>query len=282
MTDTADDGPTSATASPGAANDIRPDGARRPPALAQYGAALALVAVATLAAFVADHLVAAPSLTLIFVIPVVIAATSLGWGPSVVAIIASILAFDFFFTRPYFTLRMTEPSEIWAAGLLLATAAIVSTVAGQSRRRALEARRAADQAQALQALAHAVIAQRSQAEIVQAAASTLSRIFAAPAAILSEMEGGLRTEAVAGDAVITGAETQAAKAALDIGTRIPGETYPNDRSSFDVWPVVAPSARRYVLCVDFKRSVYERPANPERFIEIVGAYIVANLASSGR
>lgn len=282
MADTADDGWTSAAASPGVAGDMRADGARQLPPLAQYGVALSLVAVATLLAFVADHMVTAPSLTLIFVIPVVVAATSFGWGPSVAAIVASILAFDFFFTRPYFTLRMTEPSEIWAAGLLLVTAAIVSTVAGQSRRRALDARRAADQAQALQALAHAVIEERSQKEIVQAAASALSRIFAAPAAILSETDGRVQTEAVAGGAVISEAESEAAEAALQIRKHVQGETYPNDRSSFDFWPVATPTACRYVLGVDFKRSAFERPTDPGRFIEIVGAYVAANLGTSAR
>lgn len=258
-----------------AANDVRADGARRLPVLAQYGVALLLVTVATLIAFIADQVVAAPSLTLIFVIPVVIAATTLGWRPSVAAVVASVLAFDFFFTQPYFTLRMTEPSEIWAAVLLLATSAIVSTVAGQSSRRALEARRAADQARALQALAHTIIENRSQKEVIDAAAAALSRIFAAPAVVYSETEGRLRAEAIAGGAVVSEVETKAAENALAAQTHFRGETYPNDDSKFDFWPVATPTAHRYVLGVDFKSSVFERPPDPERFIEIVGAYVAS-------
>ena len=174
--------------------------------------ALLLVAVATPIAFIADQAVDAPSLTLIFVIPVVIAATSLGWGPSVAAVVASVLAFDFFFTQPYFTFRMTEPSEIWAAVLLLATSAIVSAVAGQSRRHALEARRAADQAQALQALAHVIIENGSQKEVIAAAAIALSRIFSAPAIIFSETDGRLRAEATAGGAVVAEPESRRRRA----------------------------------------------------------------------
>jgi K+-sensing histidine kinase KdpD len=252
------------------------------PLLLQYGVSIALVATATLLAFVADNVVAAPHLTLIFVLPVVVAATTFGWGPSVAAVVASVLAFDFFFTRPYFTLRMTDPSEIWAAALLLVTAAIVSAVAGQSQRRALEARRAAGQAQALQDLAHAVIEERSQNEILQAAATALSRIFAAPAAIFSATDGRLRTEAVAGNAMLSETESKAAKAALEIQTHVLGETYPNDQSRFDFWPVATPTACRYVLGVDFKNAAYERPSDPERFTDIIGAYIVANLTSSER
>ena len=83
-----------------AAHDGRAAGNQRLTAFARYGAALMLVVVTVLTAFVADQVVDAPSLTLIFVIPVVIAATSLGWGPSVVAVVTSVLAFDFFFTQP--------------------------------------------------------------------------------------------------------------------------------------------------------------------------------------
>jgi K+-sensing histidine kinase KdpD len=257
------------------ANAVPANDLRQLPVLAQYGVSLLLVAVATFVAFVADHVVAAPSLTLIFVVPVVIAATSLGWGPSVAAVALSVLSFDFFFTQPYFTVRMTEPSELWAAMLLLATSAIVSAVAGRSRRSALEARRAADQAQALQALAHTIIENRAQREVVEASATALSRIFAAPAVIFSEKEGRLIAEATAGGAMISEGDVKAAENAWEAKTHLRGETYPNDDSRFDFWPLAAPTTQRYVLAVDFKSSVFERPPDPERFIEIVSAYIAS-------
>ncbi|WP_414476145.1 DUF4118 domain-containing protein [Microvirga sp. M2] len=274
MPDTANEDLNSWPTPLSAPTDVRADGGALP-ALVQYGVALLLVAAATLIAFAADHVVAAPSLPLIFVIPVVIAATRLGWGPSVAAVVASVLSFDFFFTQPYFTLRMTEPSEIWAAMLLLVTCTIVSAVAGQSRRRALEARRAADQAQALQALAHVIIGNRSQKEVIEAAAIALSRIFAAPAVIFSETEGHLRAEATAGGAVVSEVETKAAENALKARSHFRGETYPNDDSRLDFWPCITPTAHRYVLGVDFTNSVFERPPDPERFIDIVGAYVAS-------
>ena len=263
-----------------AAHDGRAAGTERLTAFARYGVALLLVAVATLIAFIADQAVEAPSLTLIFVIPVVIAATNLSWGASLAAVVASALAFDFFFTQPYFTFRMTDPSEIWAAGLLLATAAIVGAVAGQSRRRALEARRAADQAEALQALARTIIEDGSQKEVIAAAATALSRIFSAPAVIFAETEGRLRAQATAGDAAVS-VEIKAAENALETRAHFRGETYPNDDSKFDLWPVATPAARRYVMGVDFLSSVFERPPDPERFIEIVGAYVASRPLRDG-
>lgn len=258
-----------------ATHDGRTAGNERLTAFTRYGAALMLVAAAILVAFAADDVVVAPSLALIFVIPVVIAATSLGWGPSVAAVMTSVLAFDFFFTQPYYSLRMTEPTEIWSAVLLLATSAIVSAVAGQSRRHALEARRAADQAQALQALAHVIIEKRPQRELIAAAATALSRIFAAPSVIFSGTEAHLEAEATAGGALVSTAEASAAASALEARAHFRGETYPNDDSRFDYWPVATSGAQRYVLAVDFMSSDYGRPADPERFIEAVAAYVAS-------
>jgi two-component system sensor histidine kinase KdpD len=122
----------------GASGGPRAAGARVSP-LTAYALSLALVAAATVLAFVASRLAPAVSLPLIYVLPVVIAASLFGWGPSLLAIVAGVLAYDFFFTRPYLSFRMTDPDEIWAAGLLLVTSAIVSTVAAQARRRARDA-----------------------------------------------------------------------------------------------------------------------------------------------
>jgi K+-sensing histidine kinase KdpD len=256
--------------------------ALRLPAMAQYAITLLLVAAAAFLAFVASSVVPAPGLTLIFVLPVVIAGTAFGLGPSVAAIVASVLAFDFFFTQPYLTLRMTDPSEIWAAVLLLITAAIVSTVAWQSRQHALEARRAAAQAEELRLLAHAVIQGAPQPQIIQAAATTLSRIFGAPAAIFSQVNGLLRVEATAGNAELFEAETEAAKGALAASSHMRGQTYPHDQSRFDMWPVATATECQYVLGVDFGRAAYERPADADRVVEIVAAYVVTNLARARR
>jgi len=101
----------------------------------------------------------------------------------------------------------------------------------------------------------------------------LSRIFAAPAIVFSETEGRLRAEATAGGAAVSGEEAKGAGNALEAQAHFRGETYPNDDSKFDFWPVITPTARRYVLSVDFTGSVFDRPSDPERFIEIVGAYL---------
>ncbi len=247
------------------------------PKAARYGLTLLLVAAATLLAFIASPFIPAPGLTLVFVLPVVIAGSLFGWGPSLLAIGAGLLSFDFFFTQPYLSLRMDDPAEIWAASLLLATALIVSAVTWQSRQRAFEARRATVQAEAIQTLAHAVIQQVPTPELLKSAAISLNKIFAAPAAILAGKPGSLTVEANAGNADLTAAERAAAEAAATTGTPVRAQAYPHDHSRFEMWPVVVASGCRYVLAVDFGRSEFERPGDAERFLEIVGAYLTAGL-----
>jgi two-component system sensor histidine kinase KdpD len=258
-----------------------PRSSRGLPILGQYAVSALLVGAATVLAFVVDQLIAAPNLTLIFVLPVMIAATAFGWGPALAAVILGVLAFDFFFAPPLFTLRIDRPSDIWAAVLLLAVAAIATTVATQSRRRALEAAQAADRAEALQALAQVVIAERPRSEVLQAAAEALSRIFRAPAVIFLQDGGALRRAATAGRPQITAADDAAAAGAFANQLHTRAQTYPYDQSQFEFWPVTTPAHGGCVIGVDFTHARSERPEKPERFVDVVAAYLAAPFGSGG-
>jgi len=248
-------------------------------AIGRYLVCLLMVGAATLLAFVVDTLIAAPNLTLIFVLPVVIAGVAFGWGPSLAAVAAGVLAFDFFFTEPRFSFRMSSPSDIWAATLLLVIAAIVTTVAAQARRRAIEASRAADRAEALQALAHVVIEARPRAEILQAAAASLHRVFRAPAVIFLQEDGALRRAGSAGGPEITAADEESARGALANRIHTRAETYPYNQAEFDFWPVASPWGCDCVIGLDFTHGEGERPERPERFVDVIAAYVAIALAT---
>ena len=185
------------------------------------------------------------------------------------------IAFDFFFTEPYYSLTMTKPSEIWAAVLLFVIASIVTSVAAQSRRRAMEAREAAERAQALQALAHTVIEGRSQSQILQAAATALHRIFRAPAAILMQCENRFEAVATAGSAQITEASRRprGGPSSHDTPEGIPIHT----GGLFDSWPISTPAVN-CVLGVDFVHVARARPHSPEQIIEVIAASVAAAFA----
>lgn len=262
------------------AAEVEQTGAGDLPKAAQYGLALVFVGLAAVLAFVVDHLVAAPNLTLIFVLPVVVSSVAFGWGPALAAALGGVLAFDFFFTRPYFSFRMTEPSEIWAAALLLVIATIVSSVAAESRRRALVAQQAAERATALQGLAHLVIDDRPEWEVMRSAAAVLNRAFRAPAVILLKHGESFAPVASAGEANLTEADREAARAALEAHVATHGGAYPYDASGFDFWPVAVRGEMGWVIGVGFLRSRQERPLCPERFVDVVRGYVAAAIAAN--
>jgi K+-sensing histidine kinase KdpD len=249
-----------------------------PPAAAQYGLTLVFVALAGVLAFVVDHLVDAPNLTLIFVLPVVVSAVAFGWKPSLAAAVAGVLTFDYFFTQPYFSLRIESPNDLWDAALLLVIGMIVSSVAAESRRRTLEARQAAEQAKALQELAHLVIERRPEQEVLRAAAVALQRAFRAPSVILLKSGDSLAPVATAGRAELTDADREAAVGAQESHLALRAGTYPYDKAAFDFWPAAAHGGLAWIIGVSFVR---ERPASPERYVDIVRGYVAAAVGSSG-
>jgi K+-sensing histidine kinase KdpD len=247
----------------------------RPSVLLGYGVSVLLVAVAALAAFLVSQMVQGANLGLVFVVPVIVAALCFGWGPALVAAVLGIGVLDFVFIEPRYSLDVASPSDIWSLGLLLIVAAIASTVGAQSRHRAMAARRAAIQAQALQTLAHAVITSEPRVVLINIAAEALAGIFDAPAVVLAEKSGKLWPAASSGGARPSAAEMEAAHWALANGKPTYAETYPFDQSEFNFWPVETPADGRLVLGV--KRAVDEdgRLESERRYVELVAGYLAS-------
>jgi two-component system sensor histidine kinase KdpD len=245
----------------------------RTPAWLGYCLSVLMVGAASVVAVVVDHVIHIPNLSLVFVLPVVIAAVSFGWKPAMAAAAAAVVAEDYLLIDPRYTLSVADPANMWALGLLVVVAAIVSTVAAQSRRRTLEAFRAADQAMALQAMARAMTGAIDREAIAEAAAEALGRLFAAPAVVLIDDAGELALAAQAGGFALGAADREAAR--WMTGARLPTRAgaYPADAAVFDFWPVVTPQQRRCVIGVRFAGSEDGRPETADRLVEIVGGYL---------
>src|SRR5262249_59696374 len=78
---------------------------QRPSARA-YGRAAAFVAAAGLLAGAATALLPLRDPGLLFLAAVLVSALTSGLGPSIVASILSVIVYDFFFTQPFYSLRM--------------------------------------------------------------------------------------------------------------------------------------------------------------------------------
>jgi|GEM_PF-6988734 len=251
----------------------------RPGRWAGYAGAVALVGAAVLVGFVIQHLITAPDVTLVFVLPVVIAATGFGFRQAMLAATLGVLAFDFFFTPPFYSLRIHRADDIWAAALLLAIAAIVSTLAADARRRRLDAEREAARANALHALARLVVEAAPRPDVERATAQALAQIFGAPSAVLVERDGELRLGE--DSASLPAADLEAARWTLSSGTASHADNYPFEASTFDFWPIRREGSPLLVLGVRADRKD-DWPETPAKYVELAGAYLCASLTAPRR
>ncbi|MFO1128717.1 MAG: sensor histidine kinase KdpD [Rhodospirillales bacterium] len=86
---------------------------------------------------------------LVFLIAVILIAGRYGLWPSIVASLASVLAYNFFFLPPLYTLTITSPVHVLALVLFLTVALVASNLAGRVRDQAIAARSRARTAEAL-------------------------------------------------------------------------------------------------------------------------------------
>ncbi|MBX7250066.1 MAG: DUF4118 domain-containing protein [Caulobacteraceae bacterium] len=240
-----------------------------------YLVAPLLTAVATLAALAAERWVPVAGLGLIYVLPVVIMAVSYGWRSAMAAAVLAVLAFNYFLIEPRFTFRIEDPGNAWVLALLLITAAIVSALAAQSRRRAEVALELASHATAVQGLGRALAATSDRDTILGETAKALAAIAQAPAAVIAFDEGkSIQVLSPAG--ALTPGDAEAARWALGAGCRAKAAAIPMEDAVFDFWPSGGKHAPA-VIGLDLSAGVDGLAPDWERTVQIVGDYLAVAL-----
>jgi K+-sensing histidine kinase KdpD len=234
----------------------------------RYLASFAMTAVATVVAVGVDSTVTIPNLSLVFVVPVIIAGVSLGLGPSLCSAILGALAFNFFLTEPRYTLAVDDPANIWAIGLLFVVGLIVSGVAFTSHRRATEAALLRRQASVLQGYSRDLVAADNTKAIVSITSQALAALFQVPVVVMLVSEDMVVSlvERV-GDVEPQEAELEAARSSLATGTVVRAGVYPDLASRFDFWPVNTAEGQNAVIGLAFDPD--ERPSAPEAVVDVV-------------
>ncbi|MCU1478353.1 MAG: histidine kinase [Subtercola sp.] len=88
---------------------------------------------------------------------VVVVALIGGFGPALFAALLSGLTLDFFFVQPYYTVTVTEPAHLFALGLYIVNAVLVSAVVDLAARRSRAAKRAGAESELLATVAGSVV-----------------------------------------------------------------------------------------------------------------------------
>ena len=233
----------------------------------RYLASIAMTAAATIVAVGLDRKVTIPNLSLVFVVPVIIAGVGLGLGPSLCSAVLGALAFNFFLTEPRYSLAVDDPANIWAIGLLFVIGVIASGVAFTSRQRATEAALLRRQVTVLQGYSYDVVAADNTNAIVSITSQALAALFQVPVVVMLVKEDRVVSLDQIGDLEPQEAELEAARSSLATGTVVRTGIYPNLASRFDFWPVETAEGQNAVIGLAFDPD--ERPSAPDVLVNIV-------------
>jgi K+-sensing histidine kinase KdpD len=233
----------------------------------RYLASVAMTALATVMAVGVDSKVTIPNLSLVFVVPVIIAGVSLGLGPSLCSAILGALAFNFFLTEPRYSLAVDDAANIWAIGLLFVVGLIASSVAFTSHRRAAEAAHLRRQATVLQGFSRDLVAADNTKAIVSITSKALAALFQVPVVVMLVTDDRVVSLERVGDLEPQEAELEAARSSLATGTVVRSGIYPDLASRFDFWPVKTAEGQNAVIGIAFDPD--ERPSAPEASVDVV-------------
>lgn len=160
--------------------------------LLPYIAALAMVALST----IAGHLLAPrwgnSAVDLLYLPTILASAILFGLWPALAAGLASALAYNFFFTPPFHTFRMNRPADIVTVVILFLVATVTSKLAANVREQAALATAHASRNATAAGFAAGLLSCSDKHDVARAACDGLSQIFACNAVLVE----GLPTPAV--------------------------------------------------------------------------------------
>jgi two-component system sensor histidine kinase KdpD len=142
-----------------------------------YVAALAMVAVSTIAGTFLAPRWGNSAVDLLYLPTILASAILFGLWPALVAGLASALAYNFFFTPPFHTFRMDRPADIVTVVILFLVATVTSKLAANVRQHAALARSHASRNATIAGFAARLLSCSDRQEIASVACGELARIF---------------------------------------------------------------------------------------------------------
>jgi two-component system sensor histidine kinase KdpD len=134
----------------------------------EYALSIASVVSAGLVAAVAEYFIPLQSLSIIFVLPVLISALRFGLWPSVVASLLSFIVYRYFFTEPRFALAITTTEDFFTLTFFFVVAMLTGRVAARSREQAEASRQAARRTAKLYDFSRRIAAAASRDDVLWA------------------------------------------------------------------------------------------------------------------
>ena len=171
---------------------------RREACLADYGTGFLFLTLATVLCFLMYPYFQLSNLIMVYLLGVMLTATGCGRGPAALISLLSVLAFDFFFVPPRYTLTVEDAQYIVTFIVMFLVALVISQLATRMSRQTEIARLQERQATAMHGLSRQLVSTRGTEDILKVAVRYISEIFTCSAVAMLPDEKG-KWNAVAGD-----------------------------------------------------------------------------------
>jgi two-component system sensor histidine kinase KdpD len=237
-----------------------------------YGWGATVVVVCTLIARLMWLTFDLSNLIMVYLLGVVLVATRFGRGPSILASILSVAAFDFFFVTPYLTFAVSDTQYLVTFGVMLLTALVISNLTVRTRQQAEAARQREKRTAALYAMGRELVSTRGIDNIAHTVARHVGEVFeSAVVVLLPDATDGLTVQAAQPEWPFELKEQSVAQWAYD-HSQMAGlytSTLPGAEGLY--LPLIASRGTVGILGV--------RPTNTVRFIEPEQLHMLETFAS---
>jgi two-component system, OmpR family, sensor histidine kinase KdpD len=167
----------------------RPSPRRPVPWQGYLWALVGLLAAALVAWAFQDFGLAEANKAIVFLLAVVLIAARFGLGPGILATVAGVLVFDFFFVPPYLTFAVADAQYAITFAIMLVVALIISTLAARLRRQIRTARSRERRLEVLYRLSRGLSAVSGAHQLAATAQREVSGMFGAGVTIYLPDEG---------------------------------------------------------------------------------------------
>lgn len=157
---------------------------RRTSSWMSYLKSASVIAIATAVAWFASSHFGPPDISMIYLLCIMITAMLYGRGPSLLAAVLSVAAFDFFFVTPYFTFAISDTRYLLTFATMFLTGFIISNLTVRIKEQAQAAIERERRTASLYALGQEFSGVLGRDQLVQSVVKHIGRVFASRIVVL--------------------------------------------------------------------------------------------------
>jgi two-component system, OmpR family, sensor histidine kinase KdpD len=158
----------------------------------RYLWSIALVVLTTLGGYFFSHGISPTNLVMLYLLTVVLAAVFLGRGPSILASLLGVLAFDFFFVPPFYTFAVNDAEYILTFTGLFVVGLVISALTARAHEQAEAAKNRESDTAHLYSLSRELAAANSYESIQRAVQTHIETNFGQEVALYLPLGDSLR------------------------------------------------------------------------------------------